>query len=98
LLSLIEKCKAGGWPVICTEWLARGTGSTFANCLPVFRQHCAGAINWGLVSGKTQTIYPWGWNAEKGEPPVYHHDIFQPDGSFLYPTEEQDIRQSIPDR
>ena len=26
-----------------------------------------GAINWGLVSGKTQTIYPWG--SPPGAPP-----------------------------
>lgn len=91
LLARIEKCKATGRPVICTEWLARGAGSTFAACLPVFRQHCAGAINWGLVSGKTQTVYPWGWNREKGEPPVWHHDIFNQDGTLLYPEEEEQI-------
>jgi hypothetical protein len=95
LLARIEKCKALGRPVICTEWLARGAGSTFAACLPVFRQHCAGAINWGLVSGKTQTIYPWGWSESKGEPPIYHHDIFRKDGTFLYPSEEQDICRAV---
>jgi len=95
LLAWIEKCNATGRPVICTEWLARGNGSSFASCLPVFRQHCAGAINWGLVSGKTQTIYPWGWSPEKGEPPIFHHDILQPDGKFLYPTEEQEIRRAL---
>ncbi|MDT8390615.1 MAG: 1,4-beta-xylanase [Lentisphaeria bacterium] len=92
LLKRIETCAATGRPLICTEWLARGHGSTFADCLPVFRKHCAGAINWGLVSGKTQTIYPWGWSQDKGEPPVYHHDIFNPDGTLLYPHELDDLR------
>ncbi len=92
LLDRIEKCKAAGRPLICTEWLARGHGSTFADCLPVFRQHCAGAINWGLVSGKTQTIYPWGWSEDKGEPAVYHHDIFNPDGTLLHPEEQEYMR------
>jgi hypothetical protein len=91
LLARIEKCKARGRPVICTEWLARGHGSTFADCFPVFRQHCAGAINWGLVAGKTQTIYPWGWNKDKGEPPVCHHDIFKKDGTLLHPEEADQI-------
>jgi hypothetical protein len=93
LLARIEKCKAPGRPVICTEWLARGHGSTFADCFPVFRQHCAGAINWGLVSGKTQTIYPWGWNKDKGEPAIYHHDLFHKGGTLLHPEEEQIIRR-----
>lgn len=92
LLDRIGKCKVSGRPLICTEWLARGHGSTVADCLPVFRKHCAGAINWGLVSGKTQTIYPWGWNVDKGEPAVYHHDIFNPDGTLLHPDELDDLR------
>jgi hypothetical protein len=94
LLARIEKCTALGRPVICIEWLARGHGSTFADCLPVLRQHCAGAINWGLVSGKTQTIYPWGWNKDKGEPAIYHHDMFHKDGRLFYPDEEREIRRS----
>lgn len=95
LLERIERCKAPGRPAICTEWLARGHGSTFATCLPIFRKQCAGAINWGLVSGKTQTIYPWCWSKEKGEPPVYHHDIFNPDGTLLYPEEQADINFAL---
>jgi hypothetical protein len=42
-----------------------------------------------LVSGKTQTIYPWKWSPEKGTPPVWFHDIFNRDGSLLYPEEER---------
>jgi len=93
LLARIAKCNATGRPSICTEWLARGHGSTFADCLPIFRQQCAGAINWGLVSGKTQTIYPWGWIKEKGEPALCHHDIFNKDGTLLHPEEGAIIRR-----
>lgn len=92
LRDRIEQCAAYGRPMICSEYLARGHGSTFADSLPVMRALCKGAINWGLVSGKTQTIYPWGWNESKGEPPVYHHDVFNPDGTLLYPDERDDIR------
>lgn len=88
-------CRQLGRPVICSEYMARTRGSTFAACLPFLREHCIGAINWGLVSGKTQTIYPWGWNDEKGEPAVYFHDIFNRDGSFLYPDEEETIRSLV---
>jgi len=68
--------------------MSRGGGSTFPYCLPILHKHNVGAINWGLVVGKTQTIYPWGWSAEKGEPDLLFHDVFNPDGSLLYPHEE----------
>lgn len=90
-LEMLDRSLSLGRPVICTEYMARGPGSTFAACLPILRQRGVGAINWGLVAGKTQTIYPWGWNQEKGEPPVYFHDVFNKDGTFLYPEEERDI-------
>src|ERR1700733_5899319 len=46
-------------PVICTEYMARTRGSKFETHLPVFKELDVGCYNWGLVSGKTQTIYPW---------------------------------------
>ena len=45
-------------PLICTEYMARGAGSTFDTVLPIARQHRVGAINWGLVAGKSQTYLP----------------------------------------
>ena len=50
----ITSLTEGGRPVICTEWMARQTGSTIANILPVFYDHHVGAFIWGLVNGKTQ--------------------------------------------
>ncbi len=46
-------------PIICTEYMSRPVGSTFAAILPYLKERRIGACNWGLVSGKTQTIYPW---------------------------------------
>ena len=46
--------------MICAEYMSRGTGSTFQASLPILQKYNIGAINWGLVSGKTQTIYPLG--------------------------------------
>lgn len=96
-VAMAERAATLGRPVICTEYMARPMGSTFAACTPYLRKHCAGAINWGLVSGKTQTIYPWGWEPDKGEPECWFHDIFNPDGTFLYPKEEEEIRNAIGD-
>ena len=46
-------------PIICTEYMARGNGSTFEGSLPIAKKYHVGAINWGLVAGKTQTFLPW---------------------------------------
>jgi hypothetical protein len=41
-----------------------------------------GAINWGFVSGKTNTIYQWGTPIPDGsEPKLWFHDIFRKDGT-----------------
>ncbi len=79
----IKELKKYGRPLLCTEYLARGTGNTFESVLPIFRKHKIAAINWGLVFGKTNTIYPWeSWSKEyRSEPKVWHHDILRNDGS-----------------
>jgi hypothetical protein len=73
-----------GRPLLCTEYLARPMGSRFESHLPIFRDHAVGAIHWGLVAGRSQTIYPWwSWLDEtpKPEPEVWFHDVLRPDGA-----------------
>lgn len=72
-----------GRPIICTEYMARPRGSTFQKILPIFARRRVGAVNWGFVSGRSQTIYPWdSWYSEyRAEPPVWFHDIFRGDGT-----------------
>jgi hypothetical protein len=84
-----------GRPVICTEYMARPLGSTFDPVLGYFESNKVGAYNWGFVSGKTQTIYPWdSWDkAYAKEPPVWFHDIFRADGSAYLPQEVAYIRR-----
>ncbi len=79
---------ADGRPVICSEYVARSAGCTLTECLPILRENNVGAINWGLVSGKTQTIYPWASLVGKVPEGVPFHDIFNPDGSLLMPEEQ----------
>jgi hypothetical protein len=85
-----------GKQIVCTEYLARSYGSTFETSLPVFVKYAVGAMNWGLVSGKTQTIYPWqSWSkAFTSEPAVWHHDIFKKDG-IPYREKEVDFIKSL---
>jgi hypothetical protein len=72
--------KYGKW-LVCTEYIARGMGSRFETHLPLMKAENVGAINWGLVYGKTQTVYPWGSKLNAPEPNVWHHDIFRKDGT-----------------
>jgi hypothetical protein len=78
-------------PLVCTEYIARTHGSTFATTLPILQEYKVGAYNWGLVSGKTNTIYPWAsWDSTfTAEPHLWHHDVFYPDGR---PYAEEEIR------
>jgi hypothetical protein len=76
-------------PIVCTEYMARPRGSTFQSILPWLKQQKIGAYNWGFVSGKTQTIYPWdSWEKKyTAEPTVWFHDIFLKDGRPYDPKE-----------
>jgi hypothetical protein len=80
-------------PIICTEYMARGNGSTFQGTLPVAKKYHVGAINWGLVGGKTQTYLPWdSWKKPYvgREPAQWFHEIFRTDGQ-PYRKEETDF-------
>jgi hypothetical protein len=89
----IKNLKKLGRPVICTEYMARKQNSLFATCLPVFKEEHVGAYNWGLVSGKTQTIYPWGSPKDGPEPKLWFHDIFRADGTAYDPKEVSVFRK-----
>lgn len=79
---VIELLKASGRPLICTEYMARTRGSRFHNILPLLKKQNVGAINWGFVSGKSNTIYAWDTPVPNGDQPVeWFHDIFFPNGT-----------------
>lgn len=70
-------------PILCTEYMARGNGSTFDGSLPIAAKYNVGAINWGLVQGKMQTELPWeSWDHPytKKQPPLWFHEVFHTDG------------------
>jgi hypothetical protein len=82
-------------PLICTEYMARPAWSTFQQIMPFLKEQKVGAMNWGFVAGKTQTIYPWdSWKKTyTAEPPLWFHDIFRRDGSPYDLKEVVFIRQ-----
>jgi len=82
-------------PVICTEYMARGAGSTFDTVLPLAKKYKVAAINWGFVAGKTQTYYPWdSWRHPYivDEPAVWFHEVLHPDGTPYRDAEVKLIR------
>ncbi len=85
-----------GRPIICTEYMARGAGSTFDNSLPIAKKYNVGAINWGLVAGKTQTYFPWdSWQKPYvlSQPTVWFHEVFRQDDKPYRQHEVDLIRQ-----
>jgi hypothetical protein len=84
-------------PILCTEYMARGNGSTFQGILPLAKKYHVAAYNWGLVAGKTQTYFPWdSWQKPYTDhaPAQWHHDIFQMDGT-PYHAEETEFLKAI---
>ncbi|MEG3164428.1 1,4-beta-xylanase [Sphingomonas sp. PB2P19] len=85
-----------GRPVICTEYMARGAGSTFDGSLPIAKRLNIGMINWGFVDGKTQTRMPWdSWKKPytSDEPTVWFHEVLRADGTPYRVAETELIKR-----
>lgn len=90
---VIDTLRKYGRPLICTEYMARTQGSTFETIMPMLKNENVGAINWGFVAGKTNTIFAWATPLDADEPPVWFHDIFRRDGTPYDKTETDLIRK-----
>ena len=85
----IDTLRKYGRPIINTEYMARTRGCTFQKIMPVLKQNNVGALNWGFVAGKTNTIFAWDTPLPGiSEPEVWFHDIFRPDHT---PFSEEEI-------
>jgi hypothetical protein len=93
--SRVAELAPQGRPMLCTEYMARPMGSTIGEVLPIAKRHNVGAINWGLVAGKTQTYFPWdSWDHPYAAvPKVWFHDLLRPDGTPFQGNESQTIRR-----
>ncbi|MCX7512801.1 endo-1,4-beta-xylanase [Frateuria hangzhouensis] len=86
-----------GRPLICTEYLARGAGSTIDGVLPLAKKLDVGMVNWGFVEGRTQTTLPWNsWQRPYTlQPPtIWFHDLLHADGT-PYRQREADILRAL---
>lgn len=85
-----------GRPVLCTEYMARGNGSTFDGSLPIGKRLNIAMFNWGFVDGKTQTRLPWdSWKKPYtwDEPTIWFHEVFRGDGTPYRPAETDLIQR-----
>ena len=79
-------------PILCTEYMARGNGSTFEGIMPIGKKYKVALYNWGLVVGKTQTNLPWdSWQHPytDREPEVWFHEVFRNDGT---PYRQEEVK------
>jgi hypothetical protein len=79
--------KSFGRPVVCTEWMARPQKSLIRTHLPIFQAENVSCLQWGFVSGKTNTIFPWGSKEGSPEPKIWFHDLYRADGTPFDPGE-----------
>jgi hypothetical protein len=93
--NAIDTLKKYNRPLVCTEYMARKHNSLFQNIMPILKRENIGAINWGLVAGKSNTKYAWDEPIPDGsEPELWFHEIFRPDGT-PYKQEEVDFIKSL---
>jgi len=93
--AAIDTLKKYNRPMVCTEYMARRNNSLFTNIMPMLKEQNIGAINWGLVAGKSNTKYAWDEPILDGsEPTLWFHEIFRTDGT-PYKQEEVDLIKSL---
>ncbi|MBJ3783575.1 cellulase family glycosylhydrolase [Devosia sediminis] len=71
-------------PLFLTEFMARTPGSTFEGILPIAKRERIASYCWGLVAGRSQTLYPWDSWANPyiaAMPDPWFHDVFHADGT-----------------
>ena len=78
--------------------MARPQGSTFAAILPVAREERVAVMHWGLVTGRTQTRFPWdSWQHPylDREPAQWYHDVLHADGRPYRQQERSLLRERV---
>ena len=85
-----------GRPLLCTEFMARGNGSTFDAILPIAKKYNIAVYNWGFVDGRTQTRLPWdSWKRPYTweEPAIWFHEVLRADGTPYRQAEADLVRR-----
>lgn len=79
LIGDIANLRCSQRPIICTEWLARGSpGSNILTDLPVFKRSGVGCFSWSLINGRMQCQYSWSSLGSYSNP--WFHDVLYNNG------------------
>jgi len=92
----VKLMQSYGRPLLCTEFMARGNGSTFDGSLPIGKRNNVAMFNWGFVDGRTQTRLPWdSWQKPytRDEPMLWFHEVLHGDGTPYRQAEADLIRR-----
>jgi hypothetical protein len=77
----LKACEASRRPVVCTDWLKRQAGNTFADILPLLADKSVGWYSRGLVQGRAQFFVPDDKPAGSSkESKTWQADVLWPDG------------------
>ncbi len=94
LIDVVRSLRKQNRPMLCSEYMARTNNSKFETHLPYFSSANISCYNWGFVSGKSNTIFPWGSEENTPEPEVWFHDILRKDGT-PFSQEEVDLIKEV---
>ena len=98
LIGVVRSLRKQNRPLLCSEYMARTNNSKFETHLPYFSSANISCYNWGFVSGKSNTIFPWGSEENAPEPKVWFHDILRKDGTPFSQEEVALIKEVNADR
>ena len=93
LQRILDSLATHNRPIICTEWMARWTGSRIDIHLPVLKERGVPCYSWGLVNGRTQTNIGWDTIRSQYDTTEWFHDLFYSDGTPYKPEEIEVIRR-----
>lgn len=94
----VKQLQKYGRPILATEFMARGNGSTFDGSLPLGKRYNVAMYNWGFVDGKTQTRLPWdSWRKPYtlDEPAIWFHEVLRADGTPYREAEVELIQRLV---
>jgi hypothetical protein len=95
LRRTIERLRAHGRPLVCTEWMGRPRSPVAL--AEVLRDEAVGGYTWGLVDGRTQTRFSWTswWRPDPPDRPWFH-ELLHADGTPYDPAEVAILQRASP--
>jgi len=95
----IQELERMGRPILCTEYMARGAGSTFDGSLPIAKQYHVAAMTGAWLQAR-RNLPTMGFQTKPYvliQPTLWFHDVFRQDGT-PYRQHEVDLIRQLTER